>query len=147
PVSVKKVIEEEKSPEKVSESTETILFVDDENMIIDVGAKMLKILGYDVLTARNGREAIEIYKKNQDKIDMVILDMIMPDTGGGEAYDTLKKINPDIKVLLSSGYSINGEATEIMERGCSGFIQKPFNMKELAQKTREVLYKERPLKY
>jgi signal transduction histidine kinase len=147
PASAEKVIKKEKSLAEVPGSTETILFVDDENMIIDVGEKMLKILGYNVLTARNGREAIEIYKKNRDKIDMVILDMVMPDTGGGETYDTLKKINPYIKVLLSSGYSIDGEATEIMERGCNGFIQKPFNMKGLAQKTREVLYEQLPLKH
>ncbi|MBW2169089.1 MAG: response regulator [Deltaproteobacteria bacterium] len=70
---------------------------------------------------------------------MVILDMIMPDMGGGETYDRLKEINPDIKVLLSSGYSINGQANEILERGCDGFIQKPFNMKDLSRKLREIL--------
>ncbi len=70
---------------------------------------------------------------------MVILDMIMPGMGGGETYDRLKEINPDIKALLSSGYSINGQATEILERGCDGFIQKPFTMKDLSRKLREIL--------
>ena len=70
---------------------------------------------------------------------MVILDMIMPDMGGGETYDKLKEINPDIKVLLSSGYSIEGRATEILERGCDSFIQKPFNMRQLSQNIREIL--------
>jgi two-component system, cell cycle sensor histidine kinase and response regulator CckA len=60
---------------------------------------------------------------------MLLLGMVMPDMSGGETYDSLKEINPDIKVLLSSGYSINGAATEIMDRGCNGFIQKPFKMK------------------
>jgi len=91
--------------------------------------------------ARGGKEAIELYKANRDKIDMVILDMIMPGVGGGKAYDRMKKINPDIKVLLSSGYSINGQAEEILERGCDGFIQKPFNMRQFSQKIREILDK------
>jgi CheY-like chemotaxis protein len=72
---------------------------------------------------------------------MVILDMIMPGVGGGKAYDRMKEINPNIKVLLSSGYSIDGQATEILERGCDGFIQKPFNMKELSRSIKEILDK------
>jgi len=71
--------------------------------------------------------------------DLVILDMIMPKMGGGETFDRLKEIDPDIKVLLSSGYSINGQATEILDRGCSGFIQKPFNIQQLSVRIRGVL--------
>ena len=111
-------------------------------MIIDVGREILKTLGYQVLLARGGKEAIEVYKANKDRIDMVILDMIMPDMGGGETYDLLKEINPQIKVLLSSGYSIDGQAQEIMERGCNGFIQKPFDVKQLSAKIRKTLKKE-----
>ena len=65
--------------------------------------------------------------------------MIMPDMSGGDTYDRLKEIRPKVKALLSSGYSINGQATEILNRGCKGFIQKPFKMKELSQKLREIL--------
>jgi CheY-like chemotaxis protein len=68
--------------------------------------------------------------------------MIMPDMGGGETYDRLKKINSEIKVLLSSGYSINGQASEIMNRGCDGFIQKPFNVEQLSMKIRGILSNE-----
>jgi CheY-like chemotaxis protein len=100
-----------------------------------------KIWGYKALIAKSGKEAINIYKKKLDKMDIIILDMVMPDMGGGETYDRLKEINPDIKVLLSSGYSINGEATEILERGCNGFIQKPYKRKELSQKIREIMHK------
>ena len=125
--------------EGIKHGHETILLVDDENMIIDVGKQILEMMGYKVLTAKSGKEATEIYKQNMDKIDMVILDMIMPDIGGSEVYDRLKKINPEIKVLLSSGYSINGLATEILNRGCNGFIQKPFSIKKLSHKLREVL--------
>ncbi len=120
---------------------ETILLVDDEELIIDVGGEILEFLGYTVFLARSGREAIAIYKEKQNTIDLVILDMIMPDIGGGEAYDILKKINPDIKVLLSSGYSINGKAREILEQGCDGFIQKPFSIEQISQKIRELLTK------
>jgi CheY-like chemotaxis protein len=94
------------------------------------------------LIAKGGKEALEIYQKNEQKIDMVILDLIMPDIGGGDTYDKLKEINPEIKVMLSSGYSIDGQASKILERGCNGFIQKPFNMKELSQKIREILDKD-----
>jgi signal transduction histidine kinase/CheY-like chemotaxis protein len=135
-------IEGTKEKELVTEvlkGKEGILLVDDEDVIIDVGHEILKTLGYEVHVARSGREAIDAYEANQDKIDMVILDMVMPDMGGGEAYDTLKRINPDIKVLLSSGYSLNGQAAEILQRGCNGFIQKPFNVTQLSQKLREIL--------
>jgi CheY-like chemotaxis protein len=98
-------------------------------------------LGYQVIVALSGEEAIEKYKGNKDEVDIVILDMIMPVMGGGETYDQLKEIDPNIKVLLSSGYSIDGRATEILNRGCDGFIQKPFNMEKLSQKIREILDK------
>jgi two-component system, cell cycle sensor histidine kinase and response regulator CckA len=110
-------------------------------MIIEVAEELFEQLGYKVLTARSGKEAIEIYEKNKEQIDIVLLDMIMPDMSGSDTYDRMKRFDPNIKVLLSSGYSINGQATEIMDRGCNGFIQKPFKMKELSQKLREVLDK------
>jgi PAS domain S-box-containing protein len=134
----------EKVVEKLSESSDpiiegsgTILLVDDEAMVLDVGGQMVNKLGYMVLTAKGGKEAIDLYQANKDKIDMVILDMIMPDMGGGESYDRLKEINPEIKVLLSSGYTIDGQAKQILERGCNGFIQKPFTLKELSKKIRK----------
>ncbi|MBW2095493.1 MAG: response regulator [Deltaproteobacteria bacterium] len=118
---------------------ETVLLVDDEDMIIEVGAEILEALGYKVLTARSGPEAIEIFKANKGQVDIVVLDMIMPGMGGGDAYDQLREIDPDVKVLLSTGYSLRGEASEILKRGCNGFIQKPFNIKMLSQKLREIL--------
>ena len=120
---------------------ETILLVDDADMILDVGKEILEALGYTAFIARSGKEAIEIYENNKEKIDLIILDMIMPGMGGAETYDRLKEINPDSKVLLSSGYSINGQATEILKQGCDGFIQKPFNIEKLSRKIREILDK------
>jgi len=119
--------------------TETVLLVDDEDMLVDIGRQMLKALGYQVMVATTGREAVEIYQKNQDSIDMVILDMIMPDMGGAQACDQMKEINPDIKILVSSGYSIEAEARQALARGCNGFIQKPFSLKQLSEKVRGIL--------
>jgi len=100
---------------------------------------MLSALGYQVLTAGSGKEAIQIYRANKDDIAMVILDMIMPDMGGRETYKELRSIKNDVKVLLSSGYSIDGQAKEIMENGCNGFIQKPFRISNISNKVRQVL--------
>jgi CheY-like chemotaxis protein len=133
PASEKEIMEEKESAKNVLKGTETVLFVDDEDVILEIG--------YKVLIAKSGKKAIKLYKKDKEKIDMVILDMTMPDMGGGKVYDRLKEINPDIKVLLSSGYSISGQAAEILERGCNGFIQKPYRRKELSQKIREILDK------
>ena len=142
PASEKEVIEEKKLPEAVLKGTETILLVDDEDIIVSIGEKILKRMGYDVITAKNGKEAIELYKENKARVDIVVLDMIMPEMGGGETYDRLKEINPNVRVLLSSGYSIEGQASEILKRGCDGFIQKPFRMRLLSRKIRELLDKE-----
>jgi len=118
---------------------ETVLLVDDEEMIIDVGKRMLEKLGYETLTATNGAEAIEIFQNQKDKINLVILDMIMPKISGSQTFDRLKKINPSVKVILCSGYSIDGQATEILNRGCEAFIQKPFSLKTLSQHIRAAL--------
>ena len=139
PASDKAVAENQKISETVLNGSGTILLVDDEDIVLDIGAKMLVKLGYDALTVKSGKKAIEVYRKNREKVHLVILDMIIPGMNGGEIYDRLKKINPDIKVLLSSGYSIDGEATKILKRGCNGFIQKPFSIKLLSQKMREIL--------
>jgi PAS domain S-box-containing protein len=117
----------------------TILLVDDEEMVLGVGVKMLENLGYTVLEAKGGREAVEVYNENKNEVDMVILDMIMPEMGGEEAYDRMKEINSDVKVLLSSGYSLDGQASEILRRGCDAFIQKPFTVKELSGRISEIL--------
>ena len=119
----------------------TVLLVDDENMILKVGRSMLEKLGYRVITAESGQEALDLYQDQQQKIGLVILDMIMPGMGGGETYDRLKEMDEKVRVLLSSGYSINGQARRILERGCIGFIQKPFAMEGLSRKVHEVLGK------
>ena len=135
----KPVVDEDQDDQNILAGSGTILLVDDEEMIIDVGSQVLKKLGYEILTARHGKEAIEIYRQNSQRIAIVILDLIMPEMGGGETYDRLKGMDPDVKVLLSSGYSLDGQATEILNRGCDGFIQKPFSIKDLSQKLRQII--------
>lgn len=125
-----------KTAEQINAGTETLLLVDDEKTILEVNRDLLETMGHTVLTAEGGKEAIEVYKNNRNSIDMVLLDVIMPGMGGGEVYDRLKEINPDIKVLLLSGYTTGGKVEEILKRGCSGFIQKPFKIEELSGKIR-----------
>jgi len=118
---------------------EAILLVDDEKSTIQVEKLMLRQLGYQVVPALSGKEAIELYKEKMVDLDLVALDMIMPEMNGKDTYDALKKINPEVKVLLVSGYSLNKQIEELMEKGCNGFIQKPFDIKQLSHKLREVL--------
>ncbi|MCE5281944.1 MAG: PAS domain S-box protein [Deltaproteobacteria bacterium] len=139
PASNRAIVRESKIPPKGLQGQEKILIVDDELFIIDVTQDILKTFGYEVLTAKSGEEAIRIYREQQRSIDLVILDMIMPEMGGGEVFGHLKAINPQVRVILASGYSINGQAQRIMEQGCRAFLQKPFGMDELSRKIREVL--------
>jgi CheY-like chemotaxis protein len=130
------------TPAGIINGPETILLVDDEPYILDIGVKMLQKIGYTVLKASCGKEAVQIFDKFQQQIDLVILDMVMPDLGGGEVFDRLRSIRPDIKVLLASGYSMS-DAAVIIDRGCNGFIQKPFGMHKLSHAIREVIDKGR----
>jgi CheY-like chemotaxis protein len=139
PASDKTYIEKKDGTEKVVTGLESILLVDDQEAVLKVGEALLKKLGYTVFTARSGEEAIAFYQDNKGRTDLIILDMVMPSLGGGETYANLKKINPRVKVILSSGYSLNGQAVEILKKGCNGFIQKPFTIGELSRKIREVL--------
>ena len=123
----------------VLRGTETLLVVDDEPTILDVTGDLLQTLGYRVFRAAGGREALEIYQAHRDEIDLVILDMIMPGRSGGETFEDLKRINPRVKAILSSGYSLNGEAKTILNRGVKAFIQKPFMMDQVSMTIREVL--------
>jgi two-component system cell cycle sensor histidine kinase/response regulator CckA len=139
--SEKKVKKTLSLPDRLIAGTGTVLLVDDELMVLELGMKLLEKLGYTVIQAKGGREAVEIYKTSPDSIDLVILDMIMPDMGGGETYDRIKEINPGVKVILSTGYSTDGRATEILERGCDGFLPKPYTIRELSASIEEVLRK------
>jgi len=140
PASDKTIMEETiHDHDQILSGTETVLLIDDEEMIIEVGADIIRGLGYTVLTATSGKEALKIFKDHEKEIDLVILDMIMPEMSGRETFENLKKTRKDIKVILSSGYSLNDQASHILNRGCNGFIQKPFNIKVLSKKIRDIL--------
>lgn len=139
PLSEKEVISTNPVEMECVQGEETILLVDDETMITEVGAIMLETLGYNVFVANSGQKAVEMLKEAGQRIHLVILDLIMPGMDGASTFDAMRAVKPDIRVMLSSGYSINGQATDIMDRGCNGFIQKPFNIEELSTKIREIL--------
>ena len=141
PASDKDIIKEVEVTDDLIRGEGTILLIDDEDVIIDVGRESLEILGYDVLTAKSGHEAIEIFKTKNGKVDLVILDMIMPGMNGMETFDILKSMKPNIKVIISSGYGAETHSEKIMERGCSGFIQKPYGLTDLSRKVKEVIDK------
>jgi PAS domain S-box-containing protein len=131
--------EQEPTPDtRIHHGSETILLVDDEKMIRDVACALLEHLGYRVVVAASGAEAVETITHRGDTINLVILDMIMPDMDGGTTFDRIRAIMPRMPVLLSSGYSQDGQAIEIMQKGCNGFIQKPYALSELSKKIRKV---------
>lgn len=119
--------------------TETILVVDDENYILESVKNMLEDIGYSVMTALDGMEAVELYERHAGDIDLVIIDMIMPKMGGVEAFDIIRDKDPHLKAIFCSGYSMNSFAQEFLERGSAGFIQKPFKMLKLSQMVRDIL--------
>ncbi len=139
PASEKDADQDRKAEETFHTGRETVLLIDDEEMILDVSARMLEKMGYQVIVASGGEVGVQTYAQNKDSIDLVILDMIMPDLGGRDTFEMLTGINPFVKILLSSGYSLDGQAKELLARGCQGFIQKPFTMKALSEKIREIL--------
>ncbi len=131
--------EREALEQRVLKGTEGILVVEDEELLMDVAVKMLEVMGYRVFTAKSGAEALERYHAYRNDIDLIMLDMVMPGMGGEETFRKLKEIRPDIKVILASGYSLNEQATRIMEGGCCAFLQKPHNTVELSRTIRDVL--------
>ncbi len=141
PASDDKVTQDIQVSPELLKGDEKILLVDDEAGTIHVEELMLKELGYTVLPALSGQEAVRLYQENMMSLDLVALDMIMPAMNGKDTYEELKRLNPKVKVLLVSGYSLNKQIEELMDKGCNGFIQKPFDIVQLSQKIREVLEK------
>lgn len=139
PLSDKAPTQETIADTRIQKGSETILLVDDEEMIRGVACAMLQSLGYRVVVAASGTEAVEKITIQGSSIDLVILDMIMPDMDGGTTFDRLRAIMPKMPVLLSSGYSIDGQANVLLQNGCKGFIQKPFTLSELSQKIRRII--------
>ena len=119
--------------------TETVLLVDDEEFVRELGARILTKHGYTVLQAVNGREALDLFKKERSRISLVILDLIMPEMGGTECLKELLKIDPQVNVLVASGFSADASVKETIQMGAKGFVSKPFRVKELLRDVRRVL--------
>ena len=133
---------EQKTGEPATETTMgrgTILVVDDEDVFREMLKDVLEYLGYHVLTAENGAEGIDVFKSNQPAIDLVILDMNMPVMDGRELFQALKKLAPDVKALLATGFTLDGEVQTLMNEGIMGFIQKPFRMDTISKAIDEIL--------
>jgi CheY-like chemotaxis protein len=131
--------EEEGVMAEVSEGKGTIMVIEDEEPVMEVSRAMLERLGYSILEARNGEEAVNLALNHQGQIDAAILDIVLPDMGGKDVYPLVKKARPDLKVIVSSGFAIDGPAREILDAGAQDFIQKPFNLGTLSGKLKEVL--------
>jgi PAS domain S-box-containing protein len=118
---------------------ETILLVDDEEYIRELGVELLSDVGYEVFTATDGESALQLYRKEQHRIDLVILDLVIPGMGGKKCYEEILKINPQAKILIVSGYSVNGPGKEAMEAGARGFVGKPFDVSHMLKAVRDIL--------
>lgn len=116
-----------------TKNTGTVLLVEDEKIVLDVERAMMKRLGYKVLIAQCGKEALDILNDHNKKIDLVLLDLALPDITGQDLYPLLKEIRSDLKVIVCSGYSVDGTAQPLLEQGAQGFLQKPFRLAELSE--------------
>jgi len=119
----------------------TILIIDDEEIVRELGKDILEGQNYTVLLAWNGNEGVKIFTENKDRIDLVILDMVMPEKSGKQTFKEIKAIKPDAKMLLCSGYGQEDYFHELFENGAAGFLQKPFRLSQLLSKVKEVLEK------
>jgi CheY-like chemotaxis protein len=122
-----------------SAQEKTILLIDDEEMVINISEMMLKRLGYRVLKAHDGNEGLQLFEENKSKIDLIISDLEMPEMNGKEVMDKLRKIDPQIKVILSSGALTNADEKNVVNKGFNGFIKKPYSMNTLCEKMAEII--------
>ena len=113
--------------------------VDDEDVVRQLVTDMLLSLGYQVVEALDGQQAVETYKSIGEEIDLVIIDMIMPNMGGKDCFAALKALNPEVKAVLSTGYTRDGAAQEILDEGMIGFVQKPYRIQQLSVELRTAL--------
>jgi len=119
--------------------SETILVADDDEMIRDLCSRILTKAGYTVITASNGKEVLEVYATQAESISLVILDLIMPEMSGKQCLDGLLSLNPSVKVVIASGYSANGPTQDALSTGAKGFVNKPYEIRQVLEVVRRVL--------
>ncbi len=142
PAMEKEVVRDVERDEPESDTPETVLIIDDEKIILAIARQLLEKLGCRALTAASAQAGIDLLRQQRGRIDLIILDLVMPDMDGRQLYRELKRTDPAVKVLITSGYSVDRYARELMKDGVDGFLQKPFTMKTLSQKLRQVLDEE-----
>jgi PAS domain S-box-containing protein len=119
--------------------SETILLVDDEEFIRDLGSRILRRAGYKVITASNGKQALEVYQVRGDEISLIVLDLIMPEMGGKQCLGEILRVDPSAKAVIASGFSANGRTKDALAAGAKGFVNKPYDIRQLLEVIREVL--------
>jgi CheY-like chemotaxis protein len=140
PAAMPKTLSKADSPApKAEDAPKTILIVDDERVIVDVTSKIVAGLGYEAMIALGGKEAVEIFSANPGRIDLVIMDMVMPGIGGDQAVEMMRAIDPEIKVIMVSGYLESGGSKAVTHRQGGAFLQKPFRVDALSKTIRELL--------
>ena len=130
---------------KLTGGSETIMIVDDHETIWDFLIEALQELGYSVLLAENGLDAVEIYRENPGTVDLVLLDMIMPKCGGHETFYKLRELDANAKILLSSGYVSENEIQDLLRQGACGFLSKPHRIAVVARAIRDALDGNKPM--
>ena len=143
-VDIKDLPEETSSLDQMLKGSETVLLVDDEQEILNVGKNFLEKLGYTPLIAQNGLEAVEMFKAHKDQISLVVLDLIMPVMDGKQAFAHIKAIKNDTKFIMTTGYTVDEKLEDILHQGYHGFIQKPFSLHEFSRVIRTILDKRNP---
>ncbi len=129
----------EKEPSGLLCGRGTVLLVDDEEEVRVTAGRMLERMGFTVLTASDGREAIDLFRADSHEILLVLLDMTMPHMSGDETFSELRRIRSEIRVILSSGYSEQDAVSRFQSNGLAGFIQKPYRFKDLREKIKSVI--------
>lgn len=126
-------------PESRESANFDCLLVDDDEIVLEIGAKMLQALGYCTLEARNGLEAVDLFRRHSNEVKLVIMDMQMPIMDGESACYALKKINPEVMVILASGISESSLVQSLLDQGFDGFIRKPFNFRVLSENVEKII--------
>jgi DNA-binding NtrC family response regulator len=124
---------------KIAATVCTILLVDDEDVLLEIGRQMLEHLSHTVIEARSGKEAILEFTQHKDRIDLIILDILMPEMNGTETYKRLKAIDPQVRVIIASGFAIDDTVKNLLDDGAIGFLPKPFTLQELSMKVQKAL--------
>ena len=123
----------------MGDGDETLLIVDDEEPVVRLAKTLLERHGYSVLTAVSGEEALEIYRGRGDQVDLVVLDLGMPGMGGEKCLAELIRLDPDVRVLVASGYALEAQAEDVLRAGAKAFVSKPYHLDELVRRARQVL--------